>query len=331
MRCYPMPITLTDSAQASEGIESHAAGISRVQEVALNGEIDAATDLSGVAVIGDFLVLGADEGHQIQMLSRAKDKQTWRLVRKKALAKQDQETDIEAIAYGDGHLYVVGSHSVRRRLVREDLSSRRNRERMLELRSDASRNRLYRLAFDASTGKLGKPSALDLSKRLRKDPLLRSFCGIPSKENGIDIEGLAYRDGRLAVGFRGPVLRDNYVPVMLLEFDRPKHYELLFVRLKGQGIRDLVALQSGYLILSGPMNDSPGPFRLWWWDGQDQVPGKDRQPAPAIELGEVTTPGGAKAEGLALLSQDAHSAEVIVIYETTTSAQAVSMELRLPR
>jgi hypothetical protein len=326
----PTPNTLTESPQPNQEATPETPGISRVREVSLSGEIDAATDLSGVAVIGDFLVLGADEGHQLQVLTRDESKPSWRLLRTKALAKQDQETDIEAVAYGDGHLYVVGSHSARRRLMRDDLSSRRNRERLLEVRVDEARNRLYRLPFDAATGKVGKPRALDLSKRLRKDPLLHVFYGIPGKENGIDIEGLAYRDGRLALGFRGPVLRDNYVPVMVFEYDNPKQYELSFVRLRGQGIRDLVALPNGYLILSGPTNDAPGPYRLWWWDGADQVPGKDLNTTETVELGEVSTPGGAKAEGLALLECGGSSAEVIVIYETTTSAQAVSMTVKLP-
>jgi len=322
---------LTDPSSLPNQDElSSSPSISQVRQIALHGEIDAATDLSGVAVIGDYLVLGADEGHQVQVLTRGKDAHEWRLARKKALAKQDQETDIEAIAYGDGYLYITGSHSARRRLMREDLSSRRNRERMLEVRADESRNRLYRIPFDEQTGKLGKPKALDLNKRLRKDPLLHLFCGIPGKENGIDIEGLAYRDGCLSVGFRGPVLRDNYVPVMQLEFDQPKQYRLSFVRLDGQGIRDLVALADGYLILSGPVNDSPGPFRLWWWDGEDQVPGKDRTPTKTIELGEISTSGGARAEGLALVGQADNSADIIVVYDTSTAAQAVSMQLRLP-
>jgi hypothetical protein len=306
------------------------APIREVHELGLSGEIDAGTDLSGAAVAGDFLVLGADEGHQLQVLARA-GARSWSLVRKKALAKEDQETDIEAIAWGDGYLFVVGSHSVRRRLPRADLSARRNRERLLEIRQDESRERLLRIPFDADTGQLGRAEVLNLNKRLRKDPLLQLFHGIPGKENGIDLEGLAYRDGELTVGFRGPVLRGNFVPLMHLAFDRPKRYRLSFVCLDGQGIRDLVALaDGGYLILSGPVNDAPGPYRLWWWDGLDQVPGRDREPVATRPLGEISTPGGAKAEGLALLGQDEGSAEVIVLYETATAAKAVSMRLVLP-
>lgn len=325
-----MPYILNEATPANPETELDMPNISQMHEIALTGEIDAGTDLSGVVVVDDFLVLGADEGHQLQVLSRCNDGNGWCLQSKSALAKQDQETDIEAITFGDGFLYVTGSHSARRRLMRDELSVRRNRERLLDVRHDESRNRLYRIPFDAETGKLGKAKSINLSKRLRKDPLLQVFYGIPGKENGIDIEGLAYRDGRLTVGFRGPVLRDNYVPLMHLEFDHPKRYRLSFVRLKGQGIRDLIALDNGYVLLTGPVNDAPGPFRLWWWDGQDQIPGKDKATTQAIELGEVSTAGGAKAEGLALVACMDDVAEVIVVYETRTAPQAVSMRLQLP-
>ena len=180
------------------------------------------------------------------------------------------------------------------------------------------------------SGGLGKVDYVDLSKRLRKDALLKRFFGLPSKENGIDIEGMSFQRKRLYLGFRGPVLRENYVPVMVLQFARPKDYRLNFVRLDGQGIRDMAALEKGFLILSGPVNDAPGPFCLWWWDGIDQVPGKDRSVRDTVMLGAVSTPGGAKAEGLALRSQADRHADVVVVYETNTAAQAVRMRVDLP-
>jgi hypothetical protein len=260
---------------------------------------------------------------------RTPDDERWSLQQTITLAKKDQEVDIEAITFGAGHLYVAGSHSLRRRRIRPELSVRKNRERLLDIGEQNSRNRLYRLPFDPVNGALGKAEYIDLSKRLRKDPLLRPFTKLPSKENGVEIEGIAVHDGVLYLGFRGPVLRDNYVPVMTLSFDRPKDYELRFVRLDGQGIRDLVALDQGFLILSGPVNDAPGPFCLWWWDGADQVPGKDRTVQATRWLGEVSTPGGASAEGLALLAEDAGGAEVILVYDTDNAAQAVRMRVDL--
>ena len=310
--------------------ESRPGRISEVRPLELLGDIDASMDLSGIVVVGNYLVMGADEGHQLQILTECEKCDCWCLERKLALAKEDQETDIEAITYGDGHLYVTGSHSSRRRTLKPELSVRKNRERLLGIRHETSRNRLYRIPFRAKDGHLGKPESIDLSKRFSKDALLHPFYGIPSKENGIDIEGLAYHDGHLLVGFRGPVFRGGYVPVMDLDFDRPKRYTLRFVQLNGHGIRDLAPLDKGLLILSGPVNDAPGPFRFWWWDGKDQIPGKDRKVVPAIALGEVSTAGGAKAEGLAVLTQNGRSAEVMVVYDTSNSAQAVRMRLELP-
>jgi hypothetical protein len=311
------------AARPSERIES-------LRPIVLSGKIDAGIDLRGAVVIADFLVLGVDQGHQLQIFRREQRSDTWCLQQSLSLADQDQETDIEAISFGVGCLYIVGSHSFRRRRMRPDLSVRKNLQRLQDIDSESSRNRLYRLPFDLKSGKLGKVDWIDLSKRLRKDPLLKSFYGIPGKENGIDIEGMTFRHERLYLGFRGPVLRDNYVPVMVLEFERPKDYQSSFVRLDGHGIRDMAALEHGFLILSGPVNDAPGPFLLWWWDGENQVPGKGRVVQDAVMLGAVSTRGGAKAEGLALLDESEGHAHVILVYETDAAPQLVRMRVTLP-
>jgi hypothetical protein len=322
--------TLTEPSPAGDFAVRAPDRIENVRPVMLSGKIDAGMDLSGAVVVGDCLVLGADEGHQLQIFRREGGSDTWCLQQSLALADQDQETDIEAITFGEGSLYVVGSHTFRRRRMRPDLSVRKNLQRLQDIDSESSRNRLYRIRFDPKTARPGKVQRIDLSKRLRKDPLLKPFWGIPSRENGIDIQGMTFCEERLYLGFRGPVLRDNYVPVMVLEFERPKHYQLRFVRLEGQGIRDMAAIDRGFLILSGPVNDAPGPFRLWWWDGADQLPGKGRSVREAIMLGAVSTPGGANAEGLALLAESEDCADVILVYETDTAAQTVSMRVALP-
>jgi hypothetical protein len=303
--------------------------IQALRVVRLHGDIEGSTDLSGVAAVGEYLVLGADEGHRLQILQRDPAADAWHPHSRVALAKQDQEADIEAIAYDAGLLYAIGSHAFRRRRMRPELSARKNRERMLSVQQEPARHRLYRLAFDPATGACGPAEHIDLSKRLRKDPLLGRFFGLPGRENGVDIEGMACREGSLYLGFRGPVLRGNYVPVMVLAFARPKEYRLVFVQLDGQGIRDMVALADGFLILSGPVNDAPGPFCLWWWDGRDQVPGRDRTVTPARLLGAVSSPGGAMVEGLALLDQQPGWADLLLLYDTHTAVQAITMRVLL--
>ncbi len=321
--------TLIDTLSSIERAGGQSEAIRDVRPIELNGELDAGLDLSGVAVAGDFLILGGDLGHRLQILRR-KPEGGWSLQQGLILAEQDQDTDIESIAVGPDCLYVVGSHSHRRRRMRPELSVRKNRQRLYEIVSEPSRNRLYRLPFDSETGKCGKAVHIDLSKRLRKDPLLGPFLGIPRRENGLDIQGMSFHDNRLYLGFRGPVLREKYVPLMVFEFDRPKKYELCFVRLGGQGIRDMVPLRNGFLILSGPVMGATEPFCLWCWDGADQLPGKGRDVREAVMLGTVSTPGGAKAEGLGLLRETDGVAEAVVVYETNTAAQTVSMRVTLP-
>ena len=321
---------MTDSSLLEDSTVQSPERIRKVRPVALTGVVDAGTDLSGIAVVDDFLVLGADAGHQLQILRRDADRRTWSLQQKVAVAEQDQNADIAAITFGRGELYIVCSHSKKRRPMQPDLSVRKNRQRLYDVDADPSRNRLYRLAFDPKTGKTGKLAHIDLSKRLRKDPLLKPFFGIPGKENGVDIKGMTFANRRLLIGFRGPVLRGNHVPVMDIDYENPKGYQLAFVRLEGQGIRDIVTLKHGFLILSGPMNDVPGSYRLWWWDGADQIPGKGRNVEAAVMLGVVSTPGGARAEGMALLKQTDAYADLVLVYETNTAAQLVSMRVVLP-
>src|SRR4029453_7712258 len=46
-----------------------------------------------------------------------------------------------------------------------------------------------------------------LTDALTQDKHLQSFLAIPGKDNGFDIEGLAFVGNRLFIGLRGPVLR----------------------------------------------------------------------------------------------------------------------------
>jgi len=304
--------------------------IDQVRPIVLSGETDAGTDLVGAVVVDDFLILGADEGHQLQVLKRAEAPGTWHLQQKLALAGQGRVTDIGAMGFGRGHLYIVCSHACQRRRVCPEFTVRKNRQRLAQVDLESSRNRLYRMSFDPKSGKIGKVRFVDLSKRLRKDRFLKPFFGVPSRENGIEFGGMTFAGGRLHLGFRGPILRDNHVPVMVLDYEQPKDHALLFVRLDGQAIRDLAALKHGFLILSCPANDAPGAYCLWWWDGADQVAGKGRKVREAVLLGAVSTPGGARAMGLALRRQTDSYADVILVYETETAAQVVSMRVQLP-
>jgi hypothetical protein len=284
-----------------------------------------------VVKIGDWLLLGNDEGHQLLVCRQGNDTDTWEVADSIALTSADDESDIEALTYAGGFVYVVGSHSLRRRSLKPaTLTVRQNRKRFARVQAQKSRNRLYRIPFDKESGKLGEAESISLSKRLRKDDFLAPFTQIASKENGVDIEGIAVHHGRLYIGFRGPVLRDNLVPVMVLDFDHPKRYGLRFVDLRGQGVRDMVSLGDALLLLSGPVGDAPGPFRIWLWDGKDQLPGTDRFVRPAKRLGNVGVPPGAKAEGLGLLGAQGDEADLLVILDGVSRDRAQRVRVSVP-
>ncbi len=290
--------------------------IEKINQVELVGGVIEENDLSGLVVVDDCLLIGSDEGHALQLFTKQGPDQ-WRALSSIELVGMKKETDLEAVGYADGYLYAIGSHSRRRRTFRSDkYSVAKNLKRYAKIDRQKLRERLYRIPFDIKQKAFGKPEPIKLSRYLKKDPVIGPFAKLPSKENGVDIEGLTIADGRLFLGFRGPVLRFNLVPVWVLEFARPKHYEQRFVDLGGQGIRDMVSLDSGFLLLSGSVSDAPGAFLLWWWDGCDQLPGVDRNVRPVKFLGEIDTQEGAKAEGMTLLSESATQVDLLIVYDS---------------
>lgn len=273
------------------------------------------SDLSGIAGHGAALLIGSDEGRCIQRL-QAEGEGCYRAVQDPIRLQPNKgELDIEAISCVGSVVHVLGSHARVRRPIKPQLCSAANHQRFLKIRKDRRRDRLMRLRLTIEGRPDGRIEQVNLRPLLSKDPLLGPFTRIPSKENGLDLEGVAERDGRLWIGCRGPVLRDNLVPVLVLEFDRPRRYQRRLVDLGGQGIRDLAVVEDGLLVLAGPVGDAKGPYSLWLWDGEDQMPGAERSVRPAIQLGELEAPPNGKAEGLEVLAERSDSWRVLVLYD----------------
>ncbi|MBL8490397.1 MAG: hypothetical protein JNM82_06420, partial [Rhodocyclaceae bacterium] len=95
---------------------------------------------------------------------------------------------------------------------------------------------------------------------------------------GFNIEGLEMSpDGaRLLVGLRSPldggralVAAIENPPAMFDDGQAPRVGGLSRLDLGGDGIRALSWLPglAGYLLVGGPVDREPRPFRLWWWAG----------------------------------------------------------------
>lgn len=294
-------------------------------------EIHQPEDISAIVNFGpngdDFIAIGSDESQdRIQILKKTPSG-GYAVLRDIVLSdsEEDEELDIEGMSIDGDTLYVIGSHSLRRKKVKSDKTYNQNRKRLFTVVQEDRKAQIFKLVVDINSGEVQEP--IESSDRhqsaLEADDLLGRFTQIPSKENGVDIEGLAIQGDELYLGFRGPVLRGNFVPVMVSRFDDPDTYELRFVDLQGRGIRDIVSTSNGFLLIAGPVGDGSEPYEVFFWDGSDLVPGSDRPVSPSqlYSLGTITPPDGAKAEGITVLEESPAGYKLMIAFDGVTTGQ----------
>ena len=316
----------------------HGAEAQSSQRLTLNGKLiekkkkpDISRNISGVATRGNILVVGADEGADILIF-----KQNGEFNYNEAAhvcipldgkecgdARKGAEIDIEGIAWGEKFLYVIGSHSIARKKVKSKKSHEENRQRLETIKVEPTRDQLFRIELDkdGTIAQGTKIEQVSLRNLLVNHPVLSIFNPIPSKENGIDIEGLAVKevDGydQLYIGLRGPVLRGNHALVMVLEFKdgeftesnikQGEKYPIVhYLNLGGRGIRGMTEVESGgFLLLTGPvgdalLGDAQSLYQVVFWDGkEDDLSGVARK-----SLCNIPAPDGSKAEGIELLDNN---------------------------
>lgn len=273
-------------------------------------------ELSAAAWAAGHLWLASDESNCIERLERDGDGAFGRhaslpLAGAMTLpGGEDEEIDIEGLDAADGHLWVLGSHSLKRE--KPESGKRKKRLRELEtITSDGNRSLLARIPLrpgkDGAT--LGEGAARLsggrrgnlLTDALRLDPHLDPFLQIPGKDNGLDIEGIAVLEGRVFVGLRGPVLRGWAVILELAIEDLgggwlglgpvgkgKAPYRKHFVDLRGLGVRDMCTHDGHILLLGGPTMDVDGPAAVFRWKApkakkRDTLTDADDLPA-VIEL-----------------------------------------------
>ena len=218
------------------------------------------------------------------------------------LADETVEIDIEGLAEANHYLWLVGSHSLKcKQPDEEGADTAKQIAKLAKVKADPNRYLLARIPLlrNAATGnfELHKeaPHPTDPSQTLRaaqlhgngktnelldalaKDIHLNPFVGIPGKDNGLDIKGLAVT----FVGLRGPVLR-GWALVLELRPEAGKHgrmrlgpvpgatekrYRKHFLDLGGMGLRELRLRGADLLVLAGPTMSLDGTIAVYCWPG----------------------------------------------------------------
>ncbi len=265
----------------------------------LLGDISSDTNLSGGTLVGEWLVLVSDESRSIILLQAMGE--DFAHVNTIELHKGDKEFDLESAATDGEFVYVAGSHSTVRKQLPGLIGS---------VKRQPQRDVVFRFRFQAN-GTISDVEERSLREAIDSHEVLAPFSELASKENGIDIEGLAAREGKLYFGFRGPVLRDNWVPVLVTKFDKPNSKDVRYIQLGGRGIRDLVAVSDGLLVLAGPVGDGDAPYQLWHWSGQCGL----SKPTECLlkQLAALHQPKQGKLEGMVLLGENARGYELLLL------------------
>jgi hypothetical protein len=228
-------------------------------------------NISGLVITDRFMALATDEGTALQILPKRNGVYLAEPSGKLTLTKSSDELDLEGLAWRKPYLYAIGSHSKKRKKIKPSASNKKNLKRLTPIHDEPSRNVLFqiRLNDDLQATSVRKHSLMPL---IQKNKMLAPFTALPSKENGIDIEGLAVTKQHLYVGFRGPVFRGNLAAVLKLdlaertfELTDPK---LRLVNLNGLGIRDMMADDTQLYLLSGPVNEVPNRYQVHAWNGK---------------------------------------------------------------
>ncbi len=316
-----------------------------------------AEDLSAVERVGSVLFAASDEGAEVVRLVTADGGNSYSEDAAFPLrdffdlpAKGDEdEADIEGLSAGNGWLWVVGSHSLAREKPGKGTDAAEALKRLTEVRCDPNRFLLGRIPLRAGADGLQSPVREDgdrkarclkfrdrgnaLTKALKTDEHLARFVGVPAKENGFDIEGIAAHGDRVFLGLRGPVLR-GWACVLELQVtedpNRPdrlklrrigsggEKYRKHFVDLDGLGIRELAFDGEDLVILAGPTMDLDGPVTVWRWTGalgaaEETIVPRDR----LIRLLDVPFGEGFDhAEGFARIERAGAAPMLLVVYDS---------------
>src|SRR5688500_3728602 len=130
-------------------------------------------NFSAVVLHGSHLWLGGDEGTSIDRMTQDSDGNfgshtRFDLAPLLNLPGGEEEIDIEGLDVDGGYLWMIGSHSLKRKKAETDKTVPENIERLASLSADGNRFTLARVPLDASGKPVAKQGALTVA-RLKGD------------------------------------------------------------------------------------------------------------------------------------------------------------------
>ncbi len=226
------------------------------------------------------------------------------------------ELDAEGAATDGRYFYVTGSHSAKRKTGESNPHSRH----VIRFQRDPATGRALRSADGAL---VGYADTGRLWTVMQAQPELKAFAqenAALGEDGGINIEGVAVRDGRLYFGLRsmGAVLAVD-AEALFTPAGAVKATVTPLVLGTGRGIRDMQAVDKGFLLLTGPNDAETHQGVGWavaWWDGQASTTPVTPKVLASLDLGKVKLGDcdkETKPEAITVLKETPSSYEVLVL------------------
>lgn len=271
------------------------------------------------------------------------------------LPDQEEEIDIEGMDFSNHYLWLIGSHSTKRKKTKGK-NPEKDIRRLTEIETESNRYLLARIPVHKgelvktysdpdnpekllTAGYLQRTDQRNLLiEALEKDAHLGPFVSnvLPSKENGFDIEGLVVRGNRVFIGLRGPVLR-GWAIILEIEVEETESgllqlkevgeeghkYKKHFVHLNGLGVRELCLDGQDLIILAGPTMELEGSLRVFRLKNALEHPDNSisyQEEGNLEVLFDLPFVLDADhAEGLALFSCLGEANSLLVVYDSPSS------------
>jgi len=267
------------------------------------------------------------------------------------------EIDLEGMDYENNYLWLIGSHSTKRGKPKGK-KSEKDIENLAKIKTEANRYLLARIplvngelvkSYVSRENPSDKKQAACLQKVgesnllmevLAKDEHLGKIISIalPSKDNGLDFEGIAVKHDRVFLGLRGPVL-GGWAIILDLEVEERtpgiltlkkigkagELYKKHFLSLNGLGIREMCFLGDDLIVLAGPTMALEGALRVFIWHNplnkKENSISEQKEGELEVLFDLPFIFGSDHAEGITLFPCLGESNSLLVVYDSPDASR----------